>query len=166
MYGTVHKVLPAQQLHLAGNAVIAWGCRQHGSDMLSSACRASHRSHAYFICHPRWSVQEGGQFFWQLWELFNVNPLKPATITSGIAWSALLAQAPKLVGLFMVVCFGSCMDVAAIQSDMPFPLDFNRELMTVGKHHMGCLGACACPAIRSPQAAYGEPVRLLLRGLT
>lgn len=32
-----------------------------------------------------------------------------------------------------MVCFGSCMDVAAIQSDMPTPLDFNRELMTVGE---------------------------------
>lgn len=46
---------------------------------------------------------------------------------------SLWPQAPKLLGLFMVVCFGSCMDVAAIQSDMPFPLDFNRELMTVGE---------------------------------
>lgn len=44
----------------------------------------------------------------------------------------MLAQLPKLAGLFLVVCFGSCMDVAAIQSDMPTPLDFNRELMTVG----------------------------------
>ncbi len=45
---------------------------------------------------------------------------------------AVVAQLPKLAGLFLVVCFGSCMDVAAIQSDMPTPLDFNKELMTVG----------------------------------
>lgn len=38
----------------------------------------------------------------------------------------------QLVGLFLVVCFGSCMDVAAIQQDMPLPMDFNRELTTVG----------------------------------
>ena len=46
------------------------------------------------------------------------------------------AQLPKLFGLFLVVCFGSCMDVAAIQQDMPSPLDFNRELVTVGGY--GC----------------------------
>lgn len=37
-----------------------------------------------------------------------------------------------MLGLFFVVTFGSCLDVAAIQADMPFPIDFNSELGTVG----------------------------------
>ena len=41
-------------------------------------------------------------------------------------------QLPKVTGLFLVVCFGSCMDVAAIQQEVPSPLDFNGELITVG----------------------------------
>lgn len=37
-----------------------------------------------------------------------------------------------MLGLFFVVTFGSCLDVAAIQADMPYPIDFNNELGTVG----------------------------------
>ncbi|EFJ45005.1 hypothetical protein VOLCADRAFT_94701 [Volvox carteri f. nagariensis] len=77
---------------------------------------------------------------WQLWGLYN---LQHGGLAHGVDLRAMLAQLPKLVGLFLVVCFGSCMDVAAIQSDMPTPLDFNRELMTVGVSNMvtGVLGA-------------------------
>jgi len=32
-----------------------------------------------------------------------------------------------------VVAFGSSLDVAAIQQDSPEPLDYNRELVTVGQ---------------------------------
>jgi SulP family sulfate permease len=42
----------------------------------------------------------------------------------------------QLLGLFLLVCFGSCMDIAAIQQDTPFRLDFNKELTTIG----GCRG--------------------------
>jgi SulP family sulfate permease len=48
----------------------------------------------------------------------------------GICFPALLRQIPKMLGLFFVVTFGSCLDVAAIQADMPFPIDFNSELGT------------------------------------
>ncbi len=77
--------------------------------------------------------QAGSTRFWDLWGLFN---LQHGGLAHGVSLPAMLAQLPKLAGLFLVVCFGSCMDVAAIQSDMPTPLDFNRELMTVG-------GCCA-----------------------
>ncbi|KAG2444838.1 hypothetical protein HXX76_001579 [Chlamydomonas incerta] len=81
---------------------------------------------------------KGEAEFWKLWQLFNVQHG-----LAGVDLGAMAAQAPKLAGLFLVVCFGSCMDVAAIQSDMPTPLDFNRELMTVGVSNMvtGALGA-------------------------
>lgn len=39
---------------------------------------------------------------------------------------------PQLVGLFLLVCFGSCMDIAAIQQDSPQRLDTNRELACIG----------------------------------
>jgi hypothetical protein len=42
----------------------------------------------------------------------------------------------QLLGLFLLVCFGSCMDIAAISSginhDSPLRLDFNQELTTIG----------------------------------
>ncbi|GLI60655.1 hypothetical protein VaNZ11_002855 [Volvox africanus] len=77
---------------------------------------------------------------WKLWGLYN---LQNGGLTQGVNLGAIVSQLPKLAGLFLVVCFGSCMDVAAIQSDMPTPLDFNRELMTVGVSNMvtGALGA-------------------------
>ena len=43
----------------------------------------------------------------------------------------------QLLGLFLLVCFGSCMDIAAIQQDSPKRLDTNREL--------ACIGGCAVP---------------------
>ena len=55
----------------------------------------------------------------------------------GVQWSAMPRQIPSLIALFMVVTFGSALDVAAIQQDTPFPLDFNQELVTVGEQ---CLG--------------------------
>ena len=51
----------------------------------------------------------------------------------GVQWSAMPRQIPSLIALFMVVTFGSALDVAAIQQDTPFPLDFNQELVTVGE---------------------------------
>ena len=41
-------------------------------------------------------------------------------------------QAGKRVSLFVIVAFGSSMDVAAIQADSPLDLDYNKELVTVG----------------------------------
>ncbi len=40
--------------------------------------------------------------------------------------------AVQVVALFFVAAFGSSLDVAAIQAELPEPLDFNHELQTVG----------------------------------
>eukprot|EP00878_Enallax_costatus_P013193 GHUV01013790.1.p1 GENE.GHUV01013790.1~~GHUV01013790.1.p1 ORF type:complete len:1035 (+),score=287.38 GHUV01013790.1:628-3732(+) len=66
--------------------------------------------------------------FWELYKLFNIQDWR----LDGIYFPALIRQIPKMLGLFFVVTFGSCLDVAAIQVDMPFPIDFNGELGTVG----------------------------------
>lgn len=41
-------------------------------------------------------------------------------------------QIPTMIALFFVVAFGSSLDVTAIQQDSPVPLDYNKELVTVG----------------------------------
>ena len=75
------------------------------------------------------SPQEGDDSpFWDIWRLFNLSFWDG----SGILWSVIPRQIPSIIGLFLVVCFGSAMDVAAIQQDVPNPLDYDRELMTVG----------------------------------
>lgn len=38
----------------------------------------------------------------------------------------------RFVGLFFIVAFSSCLDVAAIEMELGLPLDYNRELQTVG----------------------------------
>lgn len=50
------------------------------------------------------------------------------------------ARPPQLAGLFLLVAFGSCMDIAAIQSDCAQRLDFNRELGTIGGCGLGWVG--------------------------
>jgi len=42
------------------------------------------------------------------------------------------AAGEQVLALFFVAAFGSSLDVAAIQSESPEPLDFNHELQTVG----------------------------------
>ncbi|GAX80746.1 hypothetical protein CEUSTIGMA_g8181.t1 [Chlamydomonas eustigma] len=75
----------------------------------------------------------GSPYFWDLWGMFNLNFERGwSGILDGIYWPAFFSQLPKVTGLFLVVCFGSCMDVAAIQQEIPRPLDFNGELITVG----------------------------------
>ncbi|KAG1670994.1 hypothetical protein FOA52_014384 [Chlamydomonas sp. UWO 241] len=82
-------------------------------------------------------TEGSNQPFWQLWDMFNVRPGEGWDgLLRNTYWPALLAQVPKMTGLFLVVCFGSCMDVAAIQQDVPRPLDFDRELVTVGVSNM------------------------------
>lgn len=46
-------------------------------------------------------------------------------------------QAGKILALYFVVAFGSSMDVAAIQADVAMPLDYNKELVTVGETEAG-----------------------------
>ncbi|PSC75492.1 Sulfate Permease Family [Micractinium conductrix] len=77
--------------------------------------------------------------FWVLWRLFDM----PGGSLANIRLGAAVQQVGKLVGLFLLVCFGSCMDIAAIQSDTPFRLDFNKELTTIGLSNM-VSGAVGC----------------------
>ncbi|MEW5305292.1 MAG: hypothetical protein WDW36_007844 [Sanguina aurantia] len=88
-----------------------------------------------WVSHPT----TGNTNFWELWGLFNIRSIR----LEGIYLPAMFGQIPKLLGLFFVVCFGSCMDIAAIQQDLPRPIDFNGELITVGLSNMvtGMLGA-------------------------
>ena len=65
----------------------------------------------------------------QIYELFNIHDAQ----FDGVSFSAMFKQFPKVIGLFVVVAFGSSLDVAAIQADSPEPLDYNHELKTVGR---------------------------------
>lgn len=65
--------------------------------------------------------------FWELWSLYHLESWS----LSGIYFPAMFRQAAKTLGLMLVVIFGSCMDIAAIQQDVPYRIDFNRELTTV-----------------------------------
>ncbi|KAJ9523513.1 hypothetical protein QJQ45_007217 [Haematococcus lacustris] len=107
-----------------------------------------------------YNLQDGlGGIYWPaVWQQPNIDSdgiVPQFRQGSGAAWLALFRAAlqalwhiagclgPKLAGLFVVVCFGSCMDMAAIQQEMPLPLDFNSELVTVGLSNalVGLLGA-------------------------
>lgn len=69
-------------------------------------------------------LQGGGQTLWDVYKLFNLQGSRD--------WYAAARQLPKLIALFFVVTFGSSLDISAIQADLPIPLDYNRELQTVG----------------------------------
>ena len=83
-------------------------------------------------------MQGSGQRFWELWGLYNLR----GPSLDGLYPAAILNQAGKLAGLFLIVCFGSSMDVAAIQQDTPRKLDFDHELSTIGVCGVG-VGGCA-----------------------
>jgi MFS superfamily sulfate permease-like transporter len=80
-------------------------------------------------------------------------------VFSSVHWPSLFKQIPKVIritsqskhtepcfntihlavlvivqvfGLFIVVCFGSCMDIAAIQQDAPKAISYDSELFTIG----------------------------------
>eukprot|EP00208_Stichococcus_sp_RCC1054_P002786 CAMPEP_0206138434 /NCGR_PEP_ID=MMETSP1473-20131121/3325_1 /ASSEMBLY_ACC=CAM_ASM_001109 /TAXON_ID=1461547 /ORGANISM="Stichococcus sp, Strain RCC1054" /LENGTH=727 /DNA_ID=CAMNT_0053531873 /DNA_START=75 /DNA_END=2255 /DNA_ORIENTATION=- len=89
-------------------------------------------------------ASEGGhEPFWKIYELYNWEFKSSFPFIGGIDWGAMPRQIPSLIALFLVVTFGSALDVAAIQSDTPFPLDFNAEMITVGTSNIiaGVLGA-------------------------
>lgn len=67
--------------------------------------------------------------FWEIYGLYNIHDLS----FKGIYWGVMPRQIPTALALFFVVAFGSSLDVAAIQQDSPEPLDYNRELVTVGE---------------------------------
>jgi hypothetical protein len=47
-------------------------------------------------------------------------------------WSKALGVIPTFLGMYLVVAFGSSLDVAAIQMDLGRPLDINKELQVRG----------------------------------
>jgi SulP family sulfate permease len=51
---------------------------------------------------------------------------------SDVNWTAFPPQIVRFTGLFFIVAFSSCLDVAAIEMELGLPLDYNRELQTVG----------------------------------
>lgn len=71
--------------------------------------------------------------FWEAWSLFGFDAFPPTTIH----WRFVPKQAGKILALYFVVAFGSSMDVAAIQADVATPLDYNKELVTVGETEAG-----------------------------
>eukprot|EP01041_Mallomonas_annulata_P006865 gene6865-13910_t len=81
-----------------------------------------------------WTIQDARDYGWiapllpqksllSAWLLY--NPL-------GVHWDLMLAQFPRWLGMFLVVAFSSSLDVAAIEMELGLPLDYNRELRTVG----------------------------------
>ena len=61
--------------------------------------------------------------FYESWLLYD---------TSMVEWRQLPKQFVRLVAMFLVVAFSSSLDVAAIEMELGLPLDYNRELHTVG----------------------------------
>jgi MFS superfamily sulfate permease-like transporter len=49
-----------------------------------------------------------------------------------VVWSAVLSCAPTWLAMYCVVCFSSCLDIAAIQMELGEMLDFDLEIKTVG----------------------------------
>lgn len=66
--------------------------------------------------------------FYTWWKLYNIHQFPP----QNLHLRSLFSQAGKLLGLYVVVAFGSSMDIAAIQAEAPQDIDYNRELITVG----------------------------------
>lgn len=61
--------------------------------------------------------------FYHSWQLYDF---------SLVDWRMLPQQFLRLISMFLVVAFSSSLDVAAIEMEMGLPLDYNRELNTVG----------------------------------
>ena len=103
------------------------------------------------------------RYFWQIYELFNIHDTK----FDGVSFSAMLQQFPKVIGLFVVVAFGSSLDVAAIQADSPEPLDYNHELKTVGEASLSTCLLMPCgmngswSAVKEENDAMPNPMVLI-----
>mmetsp|Transcript_15625 Transcript_15625/g.43700 ORF Transcript_15625/g.43700 Transcript_15625/m.43700 type:complete len:952 (-) Transcript_15625:452-3307(-) len=83
-------------------------------------------------------VPGGPAPFWEAWDMFHLEHFP-----GNIHWPAVFHQIPNLLALFFVVSFGSCMDIAAIQAECPFELDFDRELELIGVSN-GLCGIFGC----------------------
>jgi MFS superfamily sulfate permease-like transporter/CRP-like cAMP-binding protein len=61
--------------------------------------------------------------FYQSWEVY---------YKGSVEWTQLPKQFFRWLAMFVVVAFSSSLDVAAIEMELNSPLDYNKELMTVG----------------------------------
>ena len=126
---------PAASLVVKCNAAILLDPVSSSSILLQPLFNVS-ASAASCTCHQQANsnsnVCQGAQNsgpFWEIYGLYNIHDLS----FKGIYWGVMPRQIPTALALFFVVAFGSSLDVAAIQQDSPEPLDYNRELVTVGE---------------------------------
>jgi len=64
--------------------------------------------------------------FWEAWKAIDFSRF------GDLNWSATPLILPTWVGMFLVVAFSSSLDVAAIETEVRRPLDYNRELQMIG----------------------------------
>ena len=79
-----------------------------------------------------------------------------------VDWNQVLPQFPRFVGMLLVVAFSSSLDVAAIEMELGLPLDYDRELQTVGMSNLlsGCCGGFTGSYI------FSQTIFNLRRGVT
>eukprot|EP00419_Tripos_fusus_P005220 CAMPEP_0172678022 /NCGR_PEP_ID=MMETSP1074-20121228/15082_1 /TAXON_ID=2916 /ORGANISM="Ceratium fusus, Strain PA161109" /LENGTH=791 /DNA_ID=CAMNT_0013495965 /DNA_START=15 /DNA_END=2390 /DNA_ORIENTATION=- len=81
---------------------------------------------------------------WAFWRMFRVYDLPAAidTATVGGGWRVIMRNwVPSVVALTFVVAFGSSLDIAAIASSVTSPVDYDFEMVTVGKSNV-VAGVC------------------------
>jgi MFS superfamily sulfate permease-like transporter len=61
--------------------------------------------------------------FYESWNVYNLDLVR---------WNQLPSMFTRWLGMFLVVAFSSSLDVAAIEMELNKPLDYNKELQTVG----------------------------------
>lgn len=61
------------------------------------------------------------------WKMYDITKVE---------WHLFPKQIITLLGMFLVVAFSSSLDVAAIEMELGLPLDYNRELFTVGMSNL------------------------------
>lgn len=71
--------------------------------------------------------------FYEAWKYYDIT---------AVEWSVFPSQVFRWVGMFLVVAFSSSLDIAAIEMELGLPMDYDRELMTVGFSNLcsGLLG--------------------------
>lgn len=71
--------------------------------------------------------------FYEAWQYYDIT---------AVEWSVIPSQVFRWIGMFLVVAFSSSLDIAAIEMELGLPMDYDRELMTVGVSNLvsGLLG--------------------------
>jgi SulP family sulfate permease len=70
-------------------------------------------SDLYCICTYVWFVSASPLKAWEFYDI------------SKVEWHLLLPQFPTWMGMWIIVAFSSCLDVAAIEMELGLPLDYN-----------------------------------------